>query len=206
MELRMRKHIALGSILALGVSVQAMSAEGFSYNNVDVAYVNGQLDFDGAEGLGNVDGDGFSLAGSAEIGENFFAFGSFGSLKLSEAGSSAKLKPITLGAGFHWALTPNLDLVSGLSFERLKISGGGDSVSDEGYGISLGLRGRVLDQLELSGSVKHIDIGDFGTDFLFNVGGRYYFTEAFAAGIDYTKYDDLKLDTWSVSLRYDFGG
>lgn len=198
----MRKHIALGTVLALGIGTQAMAAEGFSYSNVEASFVNGNLDADDGEGgeIG-LDGDGFSLAASAAFNDTFFGFASLGDLDLD----GAKLKPITAGVGFHWALNPNLDLVSGASFERLKISGGGFSTSESGYGISAGLRGRVGESLELSGGLKYMDVGDFGTDFAFNVGGRYYFTENFAAGVDYVKYDDLKLDTWSISLRYDFG-
>jgi len=57
-------------------------------------------------------------------------------------------------------------------------------------------------------SVVHDDIigaglGDGVDDFTVSAGGRYYFSEAFAAGIDVSDNDDGT--TWGIALRYDFG-
>ena len=35
----MRKHIALGSVLALGLGGQALATENFSYSNLEASYV-----------------------------------------------------------------------------------------------------------------------------------------------------------------------
>lgn len=191
----MRKQIALGSVLALGLGVQAMAAEGVSYSNVEVAYVDAELD--GGEG-GNVSGDGFSAAFSAAIGESFFAFGNLGSLDFD----GGKLKPLSLGFGGHMPLGTSVDVVGGLSFERLKLSG---LSSESGWGAHVGLRGMIGERFEWNAMVKHVDIGDFGSDMNFGVGGRYNFTDAFAAGVDFTKWDDLDLTTWGIALRYNFG-
>jgi hypothetical protein len=217
MELRMRKQIALGTVLALGVGAQAIAAEGFSYNNVEAAFIKGKISvpLDGGEGL-SAKGDGFQLSGSAAFGENLFGFASFGSLGLDKfkidgvsvdaGGAEVKVKPLSLGVGFHWALSPNLDFVSSVSFERLKVSlsEADFSESANGYGLGVGLRGRVGESLELTGNLKYVDIEE--SDFVYGVGGRYYFTPAFAVGIDYSKYDDSNLTNLGISLRYDFGG
>jgi hypothetical protein len=195
MELRMRKHIALGTVMALGIGAQAVAAEGLSYNNIDLSYVDGQID--GGEGF-DLDGDGFLLEGSVGLGERLFVLGSFGSLNLD----GAKLKPLSLGLGGHLPLGMSVDVVGALSFERLKLEGAG---SESGWGASVGLRGKLGDSFELNGAIKHVDIGDFGSDMEFTVGGRYYFTDAFAVGVDFTKWDDLDLQTWGIALRYDFG-
>jgi hypothetical protein len=119
-----------------------------------------------------------------------------------------KAKLLSAGVGFHWPLAESLDFVSGVSFERVKLTlvDSGSTVvstSDNGYGVSAGLRGRVGGSLELTGTLKYIDIG--GSEMVCSMGGRYYFTDAFAAGIDYAKYDDSKLSIWGISVRYDFG-
>lgn len=214
----MRKQIALGTVMAVGLAGPALAAEGFSYNNVEAGYFQGEIEgvLDGGEGFSS-DGGGFTLSGSAELGEMFHAFASFSSLSLKDfevdgvgvdVDGKVKVEPLTLGVGLHWPLSPSLDLVSGVSFERMKLtlSEPGFSVSDSesGYGISAGLRGRVGENLELTGNVKYLDIG--GSEMVFGAGARYYFTPAFAAGLDFTKYDDTDLTLFGLSVRYDFGG
>ncbi len=195
----MRKHIALGSVLALGLVGQAMAAEDFSYNNIEASYVKTEVDdFD-------VDGDGFSLGGSFAFNEHFFGFSSYKDISYDDVGvSSFSGTQFSLGAGFNWSLAPELDLVSGLSYEHFKSKLGGISDSDSGIGLSVGLRGRVAESVELTGGVKYTDLGHGTNDTTLSVGGRYYFTPAFAAGIDLDHNHDGT--TWGIALRYDFGG
>lgn len=47
----MRKHIALGAVLALGVGAQAMAAESLSYSYVEGAFVQGDM---GTSDLGSL--------------------------------------------------------------------------------------------------------------------------------------------------------
>jgi hypothetical protein len=192
----MRKQFALGAILTLGAMGTAMAAEGLSYNVIEAGYASSDLDLGGGFKL---DGDGFTLAGSAEFSQNLFGFANYGDTDLDGVGLSL----FSLGAGFHWPLSPALDLTSGVSYERVKVEGAG---SDGGYGLAVGLRGRAGDALEFNGGVKYADFGGGdGDDLVFSAGFRYYFTPAFAAGIDFSKWDDLDLSTIGVSFRYDFG-
>jgi hypothetical protein len=48
MELRMRKEIAVGAAMVLGVGAQAMAAEGFSYSHVEAGFVHGKTHIDPA--------------------------------------------------------------------------------------------------------------------------------------------------------------
>lgn len=199
----MRKRIALGSVLALGLGAQAMAAEGLSYTHLEVAYNRGEINLEDTGGSNvEIDLDGFSVSGSAALSDRFFAFASFTSLKLD---GSVKHKPLSAGLGLHWGLSPSIDLVTGLSFERIKYSSSLVSMGENGYGISAGLRGALGERAELSGQIKHIDHGDFGSDRVFTVGGRFHFTDMFAAGLDFSWRDKLPQDIWSLSLRYSFG-
>ena len=192
----MRKYIALGTLIALGASGTA-AAEGFSYNLLEVGYVSNEIDDLGLEGSG------FSLAGSFEFNERVFGFASLTDASYDQ-GSDLDTTGITVGVGFAWPLGTAVDLVSGFSYEhlRLHIDGAG-SASEEGYGLNVGLRGHVGTNLELTGGVKYIDLGHGLDDFTLGVGGRYYFTPAFAAGIDVSDNDDGT--AWTIALRYDFG-
>lgn len=190
----MRKQIVLGAVAALGISAQAFAADGISYNLIDGGYVDSELDLGGF----NADGDGFRIGASAELGSTLFGFANYSTTDIE----GVDLGLFDIGLGGHWSLAPNFDLVSGVSFERVKI----DSVgSDEGYGVNIGLRGRVSEQFELAGSVKYVDFGSDSDDMVFGASARWYFTPQFAVGLDISKYDDLDLTSLGLSLRYDFG-
>jgi outer membrane autotransporter protein len=136
------------------------------------------------------------VAGSAAFGESFFGFASY----TDESKSGNHLKPLSAGVGYHYGLNTSLDLVGGASFESLKVTG---LSSESGWGLGVGLRG-VVGKAELQGGVKYVDIGDFGNDTTFTLGGRYNFTEMVSAGLDLTKWDDLDLTQFSLTLRYSF--
>lgn len=191
----MRKSVALGVIAALGLSGQAFAAEGFSYNLLEASYSNVELDGTSA------DGDVLGIGGSVEFTQNFFGFAS-----LADGNYDAGVDTFqtTLGLGYALPLNTNLDLVVGASYERYKVKApvlGSDT--ENGYGLNLGLRGRVGEQLELNGGLKYIDLGGGADDTTFNVGARYYFTPAFAAGVDVSTNDDGT--TYGLAVRYDFG-
>jgi hypothetical protein len=195
MELRMRKQIALGVVLTAGFAGSALAAEGFSYSNVEASYVS--LNGKG----GAADADGFGIAGSYGFNENFSVFAAYDDADFDGAeGGGGSLKHLSLGLGFHWGLSDNLDLTSGLSYESVDT---GPNAS--GYGAALGLRGRLGESFELTGGVKYTDLNKgWKAQTTFSVGGRYYFTPAFALGADFSDEDDLG-KAWRVSLRYDFG-
>lgn len=188
----MRKFAALGAVAVLGLAGQTFAAEGFSYNLVEASYVNTDID-----GIG--DGNGLGLAGSVAILPNFHGFASYSKVDL---GGGFDLSLSSLGVGVNWPLNPSLDLVSGLSYERMKIDYLG---SESGFGLHAGLRGRVAERMELTGNVKYVDFGHGADDLVLNLGGRYYFTNALAAGLDFSKYDDSDMNTWKLTVRYDFG-
>jgi len=192
----MRKHLALGAVLALGLGTQAFAADGLSYNLIEGGYVRGEVELPGS----NLDGDGFTIGGSLELGQNLFGFASVNSVDYDNTNLTSSL--FNAGLGFNWALGPDVDLVSGVSWERVQVKASGVSVSDDGIGLNVGLRGR-FDQLELTGNVKYSDFGHHSNGFTLGASGRYYFTPAFAAGPDISHNDDGT--NWGISFRYDFG-
>jgi hypothetical protein len=195
MELRMRKQIALGVVLTAGIAGSAMAAEGFSYSNIEASYTS--LNLKGT----TLDADGFGLAGSYGIGENFSIFADYDDLDVDGA-EGGSIKHLDLGVGFHWALNSNLDLTSGLSYESMDIGG----PNATGLGLALGLRGRVGEQLELTGGAKYYDLNKgWDSQTVLTIGARWYFTPAFAVGADFSDQDDLG-SAWRLAVRYDFGG
>jgi hypothetical protein len=186
----MRKQIALGIALTVGIAGSAMAAEGFSYNNVEVSYTSLNL-------KGPTDADGFGLAGSYGFTDNLSAFAGYEDLDVD--GGEGSIKRLNLGLGFNWALNPNLDLTSGLSYESLDV---GPNAS--GLGLAVGLRGRLGESLELTAGAKYYDLNKgLDSQTKLTLGGRYYFTPNFAVGADFSDEDDFG-KSWKLALRYDF--
>lgn len=181
----MRKSVALGTIAALGLAGPVMAAEGFSYNLVEGSYI----DLDGA--------DGFGLSGSVEFTSNLFGLASFQTV----GDGPVDVSLLSAGAGLNWPVVENLDLVGALTFERAKVEVDGfGSDSDTGFGLTGGIRGRVLEKLELTASLKYVDFGGGADDTALQAGARWYFTDALAVGVDVGEDD-----TFALALRYDFG-
>ena len=109
----MRKSLAAGAVAAL-LAGPAL-ADGFSYNNLELGFVDTEIeDFDE---FGDIEGDGLSLGGSVEFGAGIHGFGKVTGLEFEDI---LDVGTLSLGLGFNHALAPQLDLFSGISYERLK--------------------------------------------------------------------------------------
>ena len=189
----MRQHIALAAALVIAATGSAIAAEGLSYDLLEGGY--GYADLDNT----TEHGDKFSVGGSVGMGERFFGFATLGTLDVSDL----NLTGLSLGAGWHTAISSSVDFLAGLSFELLDPEGGGASWT--GYGAMVGVRGKAGDKLELDGAVKYADLESGIDGLVFSAGSRYYFTEAFAAGLDISLDDDADTTTFGLMFRYDFG-
>lgn len=193
----MIKGFVLGSIAALGVAGHAIAESGFDYSYVELGYVNSEIDIDGFD----IDGDGFLLAGSYELTDKFHVFGGYTD---QEFDFDVGVTSLEIGAGLAWPISSNLDVVSTLSFVKGEIDVPGEGkFDDDGFGVGVGLRGRALPQLELTGGVKYVDLDESGDNTSFHVGARYFFTSAFSAGVDLGYDDDATV--WGLGVRMSFG-
>ncbi len=182
----MRKLVAIVTFAALGLGAQAASAQGFSYNLAEASFLSGD------------DYDGFGVAGSMQFTPEVFGAASIDAIEF-DGGLDASL--LSAGAGYRIAINELLDVFATGAVKRFKADGGD---GEFGFGVGVGARGRPMDRLELHGLLEYRDVGDYGSDTTFRVGGRWNFTPAFAAGVDYQD-DDLGSALRFVA-RYDFGG
>lgn len=180
----MRYSILLGSIVAFGLAQQAM-ADDLSYTYVEAGYFNAD----------DVDLDGFDIKGSYGFTDLLHGFASYSDGSFDGGGD---LKAYEVGLGLNYSLNPAIDAIGTLSY----VNADYDVGSDDGYKLSARLRGRVGSGFELEGGVNYVDLNDAGDNTYFDVGGRYYFTPAFAlgAGVEVDNDDE----TWRVSFRYNF--
>ena len=191
----MKRSNVLGlSVVALGVGLAAPAySDGLNYTYVEGGYI--ATDIDDLD----VDGDGLGIAGSAAIGSNWFVHGAYGN---QDFDAGVDLDQLEVGIGGHMPLMDQVDLVGTLSYINAEIDTPFGNVDDDGFGASVGLRGRIAPQVELEGSISYVDFDEGGDDTAFNVDGRYYFTENFAVGAGASFSDDAT--TWTLGARFEF--
>jgi hypothetical protein len=193
----MRKAItAASAVAALCFMAPAFGDEGFSYSFVELGYTSTEIDdFD-------VDGDGLGLRGSIEFTDMFHGFASYSDLDFDADVGTTEME---IGAGLAYPVSPNVDLVGTVSYLNLDVDLPQPfaDFDDSAIALGAGLRGRVGEQLELSGGLKYAEFDEGGNDTAFNVGARFYFTKMFALGADIGFNEDGT--SWVLGGRFDFG-
>ena len=174
------------SIAALMVSSTAALAEGPSYSYIQAAYQEIDVDLGGNV---DADGDGYGVAGSVAIDENWFIFAGYSAFDLE---SVVDLDQMELGAGWHSPLSNKTDWFATVSYLDYEVSAPGFGSADEdGFGVGLGIRSMFNPSLELYAQVAYEDVGDGDT--------------TLAAGLWYTLTGNLALGA-GVDLGDDITG
>ena len=191
-----RKKIGAGLLAsAVGVfAVPAMAEDGISYDYIEAAYIDTEID----DGL-DVDGDGVGFAGSAALGDTLFLHAAYGT---QEFDAGVDLDQWTVGIGAHTSLTDNLDIVGRVGYVNAELDTAFGDADDDGYLVGLGLRTRLSDLIELEGGVSYVDLDEAGDETSFDVDGRFYLTNNFALGAGVSLGDDIT--TYRVGVRLEF--
>ena len=149
------------------------------------------------------DVDGVALRASFEITDQVFVFGSFSNQSTSIFDNDVDLMSFRIGAGYAWPIAKNVDVFGKVGYGRVEADVPGPNLSDDGYTLGVGMRGRVLEQLELEGAVNYTDLNDSGDDTSLGLAARYFFTPRFAGGLEGEFGDNV--DTYGVNVRWNFG-
>jgi hypothetical protein len=188
----------------LGLSLFVLDAPAlagdFSYNFVEVGYQKVDLDEDPLPGV-SVDGDGFGIGGAVEVGESWFITVAYSKVEFD---FNIDLDQLGLGVGYHVDMSQNADFFATLSYVRAEASVSGfDSVDEDGFGATIGIRGMVGEKVELTGSIGYVDLGDAGDGTSFGVSGLYNITDAFALSLNIETDDDIT--GYGIGGRFYFG-
>jgi hypothetical protein len=169
----MLRYLAIGALM---LSSATAMAEGPSYSFIQANYQEVDIDLGGGF---DADGDGYGVAGSVAINDSWFVFASY---TASEFESVIDLDQTTLGGGWNSAISEQTDWFVTLAYIDLGVSAPGFvSVSDSGFGASVGVRSLINPNFELYGSLGYSDLGDGGDG------------TAVAAGLWYTVAGNLAL-------------
>ena len=180
--------------LVLAVLGAPAVADSPNYNFVQAVYQRADID----EQFGfDIDGDGFGLGGSFDVGQDVHVFGGYQQFDFD---FGIDLDEFALGIGWHPGISQNTDLVATLAYVNAEADGFGVSADEDGYSASLGLRSMLTDNFELVGSLVYTDIGSGDV----SVAGQtwYNLTESFAIGAGAEVDDDVVV--YGVGVRFYF--
>lgn len=188
----MKKILSTAALLALA---SPALADGLSYNYIEAGFAQIDLDDD----IVDVDGDGFAFGGSFEVGDQMFVFAEYGS---SDFDFGVDLDELAVGLGFHTAMSSNVDFVARIAYVSVEASAFGISADEDGFGASIGMRGKPAERIELEGNLSYVDLGD-GDDTSVNGAAWYEFTDTFAVGLNIGLGDDMT--RYGIGARLYFG-
>ena len=180
--------------LAVSVSTPVLADNDMSYSFIEGAYLDTEID-NGPD----IDGDGFGLSGSVELGTNYFLTAGYST---QEFNAGVDLDQKSIGFGAYTNLSDTLDLMGTISYVDAEIDTRFGGADDSGFGLGVGLRAVVAPNIELEGGINYVDLDDSGDDTSLALGGRYYFTEAFALGVGVGFGDDVT--SWKIGARFEF--
>lgn len=171
--MRMTTRAAVLGALMIGASgagaqVQQQGYGPFPYNHAYVNYAMTELS-----------SGGYEIGGSVDVANRIHAFASYQDWELSR---NVDRRTIQLGAGYRWALSPNVDAIGHLAWADNRIRRPGPNLDDEGLIAGGTLRGWASRNLELSGSVLLDSSIGSGVDPVLEFGGQYYFNGSFSLG------------------------
>lgn len=185
-----RKSLGLVLLLLAGPGL----AEGVSYNFIELGYE--RVEFDDID----LDGDGFGLGGSVELGEYVFLLVDYSQTSFD---GGIDYDQLAVGAGYHVGMSERTDLYVGLLYVAAEASVGNGSADENGLGATMGIRGLITDKFELQGDVTYIDLGGGIDGTSVGVMGRYSFTPAFAGTLNLGFDEDAT--NYGVGVRFYFG-
>ncbi len=199
MQLDKRKStlLDLAALLAIFLAAPAI-ADRPSYNFVQAGYHSVNLDLGGGA---DFDGDGYSLGGSFEIGENMFGFANY-----SDTGFDFSVDQKQLFAGLGWrrGLSDNTDFFAFAGYLEIDVNVPGlGSFDESGFGVGIGVRSNVTDLVELTGEISYADLGSDSENTTVSGGIWFNITNSFALGLGAATDDDVT--SLGASARLYFG-
>jgi hypothetical protein len=163
----------------------------FNYDYVSVEL--GSLTIDGLSGSFDYTG----LSGAVSISDNYYI--SLNNIQDRESGGDISIS--SYGLGSHYALNDTTDLVSEVSFIDIQASSGGVSASGDGVGLSLGIKNKIHENINIGAAISYTTIeGVSDTAFTFGAEFEMPITEELSFGAELVSDGDIS--TKSIGLKY----
>ena len=169
----MRSILVMSVIAALsGVAFAnepGKSETGLDYNKIELNYQS--------FAVSGVTFTGYQTNGTFLFTDNIYALGSYASL--THTGSTS-IESSNLGLGYRMGIAANTDAFTSLAYSSMT-----QSSTETGYAVTLGVRSKIADPVDVIGAYTYNSLGSnyFNS---FNVGMSYKFTDMFYATAGYT--------------------
>lgn len=130
--------------------------------------------------VSELDSGGLEGGGSFTVAPNLHVFAAYQDWELDDNVDRSILQ---IGAGYHWDVADNLDLVVGLAFADSELDRPARrDFDDSGPILSAGVRGWASSTVELSGHILLDDSLGSDVDSVLEVGGQYHLDNRFSLG------------------------
>ncbi|HEY7671405.1 MAG TPA: hypothetical protein VIC71_04240 [Gammaproteobacteria bacterium] len=172
-----------------------LNAADFDYTFVDAGLVDTEIDV----GSVDVSGDGIGINGSIGVSDNLHIVAGYNDLDYDFGISGSTWN---VGLGFNTDINDDLDFVADVTWIDAEVDTAFGSASEDGYGVSGGIRAHVGEKVELDAGLQYVDLDE--SDTVLNVGGRYYFSDSFALNAGLSDADAGM--SWMIGIRAEFGG
>ena len=143
---------------------------------------------------------GFGISGSALLTDKVLLTASKSRTSGQKEGwyfPEVNLSTTTVGLGLRNALTESTDYFGIMTYEQWDAG-----QRDNGLGVTAGVRSMLNDYVELSGAIRHLNVGDDGSETGASVGARFYLNATTSMNLGYEKYDDFSDATFSLSFYF----
>ena len=196
----MHKHTFATLAACVALSPVLAQADRPSYSLLDAGYVVTDVD------NFNKDVDGYLLRGSWQFTDNWFAYGRYIDQSTDISGVNLDVSQWSIGAGYAWPLNDALDIYGKAGYVEADadVDTFNAHVNDDGYELSVGLRGLAMPQFEYEGAVNYTDLSDSGDTTSVALAARWYFLPQFAVGIEGEFGQDA--NSYGIGARWNFGG
>ena len=147
----------------------------------------------------NVDGDadGFGVRGSFEFADSgFYGLGGWRSVEIDD--TNIDVDNWELGVGYEHDLSENLDLLSEVAYNQVDVEG----FDEDGYRVSVGLRGSFTPDFEGLVKANWYDSDETDGDFTGTLGAQYKFTQTWGV-VGEAEFGDGG-ETYTLGLRASF--
>ena len=190
----MKLQTLCGTAIAL-IALPGISLAEFNYTSAEISYVD--VDYD----IGNfsVDGDGFNIAGSYTIADEFFVSGSYEDYSFDFGVDGDVLE---IGGGYFHMLNEDLDFVAAFGYLETEVSSGNFRVDDDGLYLGGGIRTQLSDEFQVEAMLKYVNMDKGDSDTGIELRGRYYFNEQFAVIAQADIGNDFEI--FSIGVRAEF--
>jgi len=206
--MKLKKIFTVTACMALSVSVFAGGggdkkdahhgdhhAPVISYDFLDFAYMDAEAHSE--------DGSGTLFRVSKGFSNNVYLIGEMGVADLTH---DLDFSFARVGVGYHYPLSPKVDVVGEVTYEDLDLSGyyldkKGEQLDKEGYGLGVGIRALFSPSFEGTAKVRRIDFGK-KEDTLKTIELLYLFNHNFGLVGAYEEASDEKIASFGIRFQW----